>query len=193
MNNSFDSAYKSLISRNAAYKNEVVNNVLQQSGFTDGHIVDSIHDTPNHSAASVSASIPDEDDADENKTNYAAAWYGLYTDTPSTLVFKTDKQGPDSLYKFHMQGDGNSIRNKLNDYGIDQRLMIPSENGFHIIIHDLGKSKRNSVIKLLNDNKIDDASELSGSSQFLGHPEDKTKARAHYRSVIDAYEGRGQQ
>lgn len=183
---SLQSALHILRSRNQSYKNEVMQRVLQQSGLSDSNVVDAIHDTPQQSTASVAQSIHNAT-GDLDRIKYAAAFYGLYTATPSVMIFHTDAKGPDSLYKWKMQGSGQDIHKQLNDAGIHQRLLIPSNDGFYVLVADPQKQMRSKVGQFLQSSGIADAEESQGNSEYIGGQDEKS-SRENYREIIKSYE-----
>jgi hypothetical protein len=183
--NNLNEALRQIRSRNQDYRQQLNEQILQRSGLTKSNTVNALHYTPNASNASVAQSIYDNED--QNKVNYAAAWSGLLTKNLYTLVFHTANGGPDSLYKFHLDGSGDKVADTLNKYGLQQAVLLPSETGFHVILHDPQRSIRGNVEQLVKDVGINDIEETEGNSQFLG-ASDPAKSRDSYRDFIKKYE-----
>lgn len=182
----FIQALQQLRSRNQTYKQQVVEQVLARSGLTNSKAINAIHELNKEASSTLAQSIYDQD-VDTDKVKYAASWFGLLTDSPHTLVFKAQEGGPDSIYKFHIAGDGNKVTQLLDSHELHQRVLLPTSSGFDVLIHDANRQLRNNVTKLVNTVGVQ-PQETEGVSEFLGDA-DKAKSRDAYRKYIKAYEG----
>lgn len=162
----------------------ILRRVFDQIGIKPAKIIPVLHDDQESTRPSIAAAIVRK--IDQNAAMYAAAWHGILTRQPSILAFHSHPEGPDSIYQLHLQGGGEDVRNSLNSAGIGQRVMIPHENGFRVLISDKGRQQRQAVGQFAAANGTQ-VGEATGTAYEIGGADDK-EGRAAYRGVIDKIE-----
>lgn len=191
---SFADALARLKSENQRQYHAVVRKIAKATGLDPTRSVNAIHDTAAGLALNTVAQAVYHD-SDPDTVRYAAAWYGLLTQTPSLAVFHVAADGPDSVYKFHLKGTGDRVRRNLDHYGVAQRVLVPRGRGFDVVVYDAGRKLRKGVERLARVHGST-VHESVGVGELVGGRGDGAKAsadsRADYRSVIRAYEGGGE-
>lgn len=126
---------------------------------------------------------------DPEKVKYAASWLGLLANQKAVMAFHAKDDGPDRLYSITLKGtDATRVRKGLDAAGLQYRTLVPTRDGFHVLIYDEGAKSAPSINQFA---EAHDASvlETAGSGSFIGAGS-RSEARHVYRQAIDAYEAK---
>lgn len=142
-----------------------------------------VHDSKEGSMANTVQSIYHDD---PDKVTSAAAHYGLLTETPSMVVFRAG-EGPDSIHHFTVNGSGEKLRSQMDTAGLNQRNMIPTKTGYHVIVFD-PESKQTKAIQQFVNSLGTTVNTQKGMSEHIGGDAPGVKAdkeaRRNYRAII---------
>ena len=119
---------------------------------------------------------------------YSAAQKGDLADQKAVIAFKTDKQGPDSMYEFDLKADAQHARSILSNAGIQYRTLVPGTGITHIAILDPGSSLGRNLEKLEELQHHDvEIRVYHGHGEFIGG-DTREQGHAAYHAIIDSYE-----
>jgi hypothetical protein len=182
----FLSALRRVRSRQQEALRQIAATIHAKSKLKTLSIRDAVHDAPGSAAANVAQSI---EHANPAKAKYAAAQYGLLSQSPSLLVFHVG-DGNDSVYKIPAKGSGEKLRHQLDAHGLHQRTFLPTKDGYDIILYDRDSKLRDRVVKFAASigSRVD---ANRGTGEIIGDENQSVageKARASYRSLIRHYE-----
>lgn len=154
------------------------------------HSRDAFHDTPDSSVPSIAQAVYNSPNPET--TRYAAAWNGLISQTPAQVVFHVG-DGGDSVYKWHQKGSADAVRSGLQKHGIFSRILMPSGDGFDVMVYDPGRSLSKSVFSHSIENGTE-VEESKGLGEIIGGPANgptaSSDSRSAYRKIISDYEGK---
>lgn len=151
-------------------------------------IRDAISDAPHTASANTAHAILH--DGDLAKVNAGAALYGIQTNSPALLVFHEDESGSSFLHKFGVMGSAEKLRKRLDEAGLPNRTLLPTENGWDVAFFD----PDGSLTPLVQKAAASEGAELQtskGSGTLLGggdEAEGEKSSRQSFRSVIRSYE-----
>lgn len=186
---SFIAALRRLRSQSQISLHDIAAQIHNSLNLEPTKIKDVIHDSQLHGAVNSTAQAIYHN-SDPDTVRYAAAWYGHLAQLPSVGIFHVTADGPDSLYKFKLNGQVDNIRRSLDQHGITQRLMIPDGEGYQVMVYDHGRKLKKNLERLLH--MYNTSAEVSnGIGEVIGNS-DGAKAdadtRQDYRSIIESYE-----
>jgi uncharacterized protein (TIGR02996 family) len=166
----------------------VIKDIVTQLQLTPAIATDVVHHGPNGSVPNMMVRLNHAGNVP--KSNYAASWMGLMTNTPGLVVFHPGN-GQDLLHTVEMRGSGNEVVGSLHKYGIKDMVLAPTKVGFKAIIFD-HNSKLGASLQQLSRERKGNINSQRGTGMFIGsHKLDK--ARAAYRQYIRNYEAQQQQ
>jgi uncharacterized protein (TIGR02996 family) len=159
------------------------------SGIEPHVFHDALHDHPRGTTPSVVHHWPNA--PDEGRAHYAAAWFGLLTGLEAVGVFYPSPDGPDRLTAFSVPKgtSGADLRMQLDQAGIGDRVLIPQDGGFRVLVFDPGGKLTPVVEKFAQANGYGAVSSAPGTGTRLGGSEPKS-ARAAYRNLIKKFESK---
>lgn len=186
----FLSALKRVQSQQQGTIRTIAKQIYQKLHLNPATIRDSIHDTVGASSAGSAHAL--YHDSDPEKTKYAAAVYGLITQSPSLMVFHTSHDGPDSVHRFSIPGSGENIRNKLDQFGIDQRVFLPSKTGWDVLVYSKD-GQLDPNVKAFSQAVGTPVKTAKGVGEVIGGGDNSSAdsdSRRNFRSVIRGYEAK---
>jgi hypothetical protein len=152
----------------------------KELGLTENKTLDALYDTTNQTIPGILHVLYGE--SDREKIDSLASWIGLSGDLPGMGVFHIDPEGPDSLHRFRQYGSGIDIRDRLNYYGVYNRILIPQKDSFDVIVPDPDSKLESQLQKYLTENNI--PSESSKGYFYTITSDDVYKSRGQYRDII---------
>jgi len=188
----FRSALERLNSTFGKTLRELAIKIHNKLKLTPSKVRKAIHETKAGSLANTVQSIFHDD---PDKVTSAAAHYGLLTETPSVVIFRTG-EGPDSIHHMQVNGSGDKLRARLSAAGLHQRNLIPTKNGYNVIIYDPESKNKEHVHKFANSlgTKV---TTKTGISEIIGDGDSPLKAdkkaRRNYRAIINEESEQGAQ
>jgi hypothetical protein len=184
----FVSALRRVRSKQQEALREIAANVHQKLGMKTLAVRDAVHDSPNSASANTAQAVEHTNPA---TADYAAAQYGLLSQSPSLLVFHVGN-GPDSVYKLSARGSGEKLRSQLDDHGLRQRTLLPTKTGYDVMLYDRGSKLQRHVENFAN--VIGSPVRVNrGRGEVIGDDVGAAagdKARRNYRSLIRSYEAK---
>lgn len=168
---------------------QIATNIHNKLKMKTLSIRSAVHDTPTSSSSNTAQSVEHNDPA---KATYAAASYGLVSQSPSLLVFHVG-DGPDSVYKLSVKGSGEKLRSQLDDAGLHQRTFLPTDTGYDVVLYDKDSHDAQKIYNFA----ANVGSKLKvnrGVGEIIGDENSQQttanqKSRRNYRSIIRKYEG----
>lgn len=149
---------------------------------------DAIADSPQTASANTATIL--QHDGDLDKVRAAVSLYGLQTNSPSMLLHHEDENGPDFVFKMGTTGSGEKLRKRLDEAGFTNRVMMPTENGWDVLLHSPGGANNDRIAQFAQQNGM--TPEISrGHSEVIGdsrEAEGDESTRKTYRSIIKKYE-----
>ena len=187
----FPQAHSSLTSQNQQQLRGIAKQLFGQLGIKQGQLHDAIGDTSAWGAENSVAGWIDDDDIDDSRLKYLAAWLGNRYNQKNVLKFIGHSGGKDMLHDVTV-GDANleGLRDSMTKHGLEYRTIIPSKDGrTRLLFYDeagkLGKNVQNFV-----ETHRASLHTTPGTGEFIGDPAwaSRPKAREQYRKTISEYE-----
>lgn len=179
----FVSALRRLRSKQQQALHGVARQIASSLQLAPAKTRDAIHDTPQQSTPSIAQAVASGDPA---TVRYAASWYGLLSRTPQLVAFHVRPEGPDSVYKFEARGSGEELRGKLDRAGVTNRVLLPTRQGFEVLVFDPARQMRDRVKTFVRAHGTV-AEESRGVGEVLGS-DDPAKAREKFRGEVARFE-----
>lgn len=99
-------------------------------------VIDALHDSPQGSTPGVAIAIYGH--ADPNAIQAAGAYLAMIHNDSAFAVLHVRPNGPDLLHQFHVPGSGEELRARLTRGGITNRVLVPFNQGWKVIVPDPG-------------------------------------------------------
>jgi 2'-5' RNA ligase len=184
----FISAVRNVRSSQQEVRRQIASAQYKKMKLTVEALRDAISDAPHTASANTAHAV--KHDGDLQKVEAAAALYGLQTNSPALLVFHEDDNGQHLLHKFGVMGSAEKLRKRLDEAGLLNRTLLPTENGWDVCFFDHDGSLMPHVQKAAQS----EGAELQtsrGVGVLLGggdEAEGEKSSRKSFRSVIKSYE-----
>lgn len=187
----FPQAHSSLTSQNQQQLRGIARQLFKQLGIKKGQLHDAIGDTAAWGAENSVAGWIDDDDIDDARVKYLAAWLGNRYNQKNVLKFIGHSNGKDLLHDV-VVGDANleGLRDSLTKHGLEYRTIIPSRDGrTRILMYDEGGRLAKNVGNFAETHRAS-LHTTPGTGEFIGDPawSSRPKARQQYRQTISEYE-----
>lgn len=182
----FTIALRKIKSTQQEVLHKIANSVHNKLKIKGAVVKDAIYDTPESSVANTAQKLVHND---KDKALVAAAWYGLQSQTPSLLVFHVG-DGVDRVHKVTIKGSGERARTLLNKSGFTQRTMLPTSDGWEVLIFD-PNGRETQAVKTFATAVGGNLKTVEGEGRIIGNSKDSLAdegARRSYRSIIKNYE-----
>ena len=134
--------------------------------------------------------LTETDGASWDQLTTAAAMKGHLADQKAILAFLEDAAGPATLFKFHANGDLNTIHKGLLEDGVAFHTIEPDNGGAMVYVADLDGSAQAAVIKAAEQFNAT-VEHHQGRAEFVGTTKDdgtdrdqRDDARRAYETVI---------
>lgn len=178
----FNSALQRTNSRLGDALATVAHNIYTKLKLDPFKVKKAVHDDPESSTATTIHSVVHDD---PDKVTAAAAHYGLLTETPSMAVFRQG-EGNDSMHHFKVNGSGEKLRQQLNRFDIDQRVLVPTKNGYGVFILDKDSAKTPLIANVAKQLGAK-LTTVKGMTEVIGNSKDiraDKESRRDYRNII---------
>lgn len=181
---SLSNALARVHSANEKYYVQELAQILARTGLKPHRVHSVLHDMPNATKPGVAASILSKHSPEQ--AEYAAAWHGMMAKQPSMLIFSSHPKGKDSIYRMRIPGKAEQSRTILDGLGVKSRILVPKSDHTEVVIHDPGRTMRDSVGKMALDMGIN-VEEVTGNGKIIGG-RDRADGRKKYRQIIRSFE-----
>lgn len=176
----FIDALRRIRSRDMQALHTAAREAARDLGLDPVDIRPALHDTPQGSVPGTAQAVYGP--ASPERVNQAAAWTGLTGNSPGVAVFHVRPTGPDLLHKFRFEGSGLDLRHKMDRAGITNRVLMPHEKGFDVMIPDPGGRDAARVAQFVRDQRVH--SQVSRGHFTAVGSRDQGDAREKYRNVV---------
>lgn len=164
------------------------NKVARKLGLHPTKILDALYDAPHGSTPGITQAV--YGNASPEQIHSAASWLGLTGNLPGVAVFHPRLQGPDVLWKFKYEGSGMDLRQRLDRFGITNRVLIPNKRGFSVLVPDKGNVLSKNMQAYFETHKTPFESS-KGHFHTLGSL-DQGQARDQFRDTVVKEESKKQ-
>jgi hypothetical protein len=176
----FMDALRRVRSSNIQALHHAARDAARQLGLDPVQTRDALHDGPTGSTPGIAQAVYGP--ASPESIHRAAAIYALAGNQPGVAVFHARPNGPDSLYRFRFEGAGLEIRHRMDRAGLRDRVLIPHEKGFDVLVPDRGGRNSSLVRQFAKDQRVE-LEHSRGHFAVLGD-RDLAAAREKYRGVV---------
>lgn len=154
-------------------------------GRTDA--VPALHDTVHGSVPGLSVAVYNP--VKPELLHAAAAKMALAANQPGAAVFHVRPGGSDHLWRFRQAGSGQDIRARLDRAGIADRILVPSDKAYDVLVPDPGRRNAAAVRAYAKSAGV----KLQGSPGFfkVAGSQDQGQARDTFRKKVVAAEQPG--
>jgi thioredoxin reductase len=183
-NLNFEQAYKNLSSPDQQRFVEIGRDIDRQVGL-DAQPMNAVGDWSDGAENSVFNVIQNAPNFEA--VEYSAAVKGDIANQKAVIPFLVDKNGGDSVYRFHLDQDIRDARGTLDQAGIQFRTLIPAAKGVDVAVYDPGSALGDKIGALAEQHDLT-IEQQRGRGEFLGGD---TREDGHnaYARVIQAWEG----
>lgn len=178
------------LSANNEARTDIANTILREAGLSPALVRAALHHNGKSTAAAVVQVIRRR--VDPARIRYAAAWYGLLSNSPAVVVFHPVDSGEDTLHVISSPHPSDHVGAYLRAAGVPKFTTEDVGTGSRAYVFDAG-----SQLRLENAARGLDAShsKLAGTGVRIGNrpgagPDGRAdaNARATYRDAIADYE-----
>lgn len=176
----FIDALRRIRSRDMQALHTAAREAARNLGLDPVDIRSALHDTPQGSVPGVAQAVYGP--ASPERVNQAAAWAGLTGNAPGVAVFHVRPTGPDLLHKFRFEGSGLDLRHKMDRAGLTNRVLMPHQDGFDVMVPDPGGRDAARVAQFVKDHRVH--SQVSRGHFTAVGSRDQGDAREKYRTSV---------
>jgi len=183
----FIQAVRQVRSANQEARRKVAKDQYKRLGLK-ALVRDAIADAPQTASVNTAHSVDHNGDLD--RVRAAVALYGLQTNSPQMLLFHEHADGTDFLHKFDATGSGEKLRQRLSEGGIDNRVLLPTDSGWSVMLFDPAGKDTDRIRDFAKSNGFQLESS-KGTGERIGDglaAEAGEDQRADYRSLIRKWE-----
>lgn len=184
----FIAAVRQVRSSNQEVRRQLAESQYQKMKLEVQAVKDAIADFPHTASANTAAHILHDGDLD--RVRAAASLYGLATNSPSLLIFHSNETGNDWLHHFEVAGSAEKLRRKLDDAGLVNRTLMPTETGWGVVLFDPNGLAKDQV-KSFASSVGSTIQSSRGFGEVIGDSQDAEgdkSTRRTYRSLIKKWE-----